>query len=110
MDYFVPGISSADILGPSLKINKVVKTKEEANKAFISLFLSQILRNVLKSQNTLYGDSQGMSAFSRDMYNEILISKISEDLAKSKTFGFEKVLGLEKQMDPSSVMGVRRTI
>jgi len=106
---FIPGMDPASMMGPSLNVSGMPRTNKEASKAFISLFLSQILKDVLKSQNALFDSTDGASMFSNDLYNQILISKISEDLAKNDIFGFDEMTGFNDSLN-SSVIGERDKI
>ena len=100
MSSFIPGIDPFSVIGSSANMNSVsanninsskVTTKEEARREFVSLFVSQVMKEMFKSQASMFGDEEPTGVFSGDLYNEILMSKISGELAKNRAFGFDKM-------------------
>lgn len=104
MDYFVPEISPVNMMGSSMVQGSRITTKEDANKAFVNLFLSQVLKNIMNAQNDLYG-SDSANTFSNDIYNDVLINKMSEELAQDNVFGFGSVFGPGSNMRSSINIG-----
>lgn len=92
MDNYITGIDpmSALVKSNSIQTNKV-RTKEEVNQEFVAMFISQVMKDVFKAQSSMFGDDTTMGAFSEDMYNDIMMSKISSDIAATKLFGFDKM-------------------
>lgn len=100
MDFFVPGIDPLYAIGSNINVNKI-KSKEDANKEFVSVFVSQIMKQVFKSQSSMFGEEGNLGMFSDNLYNDILLSKISREIAENKSFGFDKYLAtsaMKRQM------------
>ena len=90
MAFSVPSIDPFYALSGNINPGRIT-SKADAEKQFVSVFLSEIFKGVFKSQNSLLGDDQ-TSAFSDDLYNDILMSKITKDMADSKAYGIDKLL------------------
>lgn len=69
-----------------------IRSKEDVSREFASIFISQVLKEVFKGQSSMFGEEGALGMFSDNLYNDILISKISADMAASKAFGFEKLM------------------
>lgn len=89
MDSFLTGIDPLYAIGSSVNANRV-GNRQDAGKEFVSLFISQIVKQVFKSQSTMFGEEGNLGAFSDNLYNDILIDKISREIAESKSFGLDK--------------------
>lgn len=91
MDSYIAGIDPISAFGNNnIKMNKT-RTKEEVNKEFVAMFISQVMKDVFKAQSSMFGDEGAMGTFSENMYNDIMMSKISSDIAATKLFGFDKM-------------------
>ena len=91
MSYFVPGIDPLYAVGKNININKV-RTKEDAGREFASIFISQILKEVFKAQSSMFGDEGALGVYSNNLYNDILISKLSSEIAGNKAYGFDRLM------------------
>jgi Rod binding domain-containing protein len=91
MESFFAGIDPLYAIGSNVNLSRI-RSKEDASREFASLFISQILKEVFKNQGSMFGEEGSLGMFSDNLYNDILISKISGDLAASKSFGFDKLV------------------
>jgi Rod binding domain-containing protein len=90
MDAFMAGIDPLFAIGSNVNVNKV-RTKEQAGKEFVSVFMSQMLKQIFKAQSSMFGEEGSLGAFSDNLYNDLLISKISAEMAESKIFDLDKM-------------------
>jgi len=107
VSFFVPGIDPLYAIGSNVNISNV-RTKEDAKREFVSVFISQMLKEVFKSQSSMFGEEGSLGMFSDNLYNDIFISKISRDIAASKSFGFDKLLA-DNPATMSALMQSART-
>lgn len=91
MDSYITGIDPLYAIGSSINLNRV-GTKTDAGHEFVSVFISQILKEVFKNQSSMFGEEGTLGMYSDNLYNDILIAKISSEIAKSKSFGFDKLV------------------
>lgn len=91
MDSYVTGVDPLYAIGSNISLNKV-RTKADAGREFSSIFVSQILKEVLKNQSSMFGDEGTLGMFSDNLYNDILVAKIASEIAKDKSFGFDKIV------------------
>ena len=91
MDSYITGIDPLYAIGSNVNMNRV-RTKAEAGHEFASLFVSQVIKEVFKSQSSMFGEEGSLGAFSDNLYNDILIAKISSEIAQNKSFGFDKIM------------------
>ena len=91
MDSYVTGIDPLYAIGSSINLNRV-RTKADAGREFSSIFVSQILKEVFKNQSAMFGEEGTLGMFSGNLYNDILIAKISSEIAQNKSFGFDKIV------------------
>lgn len=89
MDSYVTGIDPLYAIGSNVNMSKI-RTKADAGREFSSVFVSQILKEVFKNQSSMFGQEGTLGMFSDNLYNDILIAKISSEIAKNKAFGFDK--------------------
>lgn len=90
MDYFTAGIDPLYAIGSNVSFNKV-RSKEDAQHEFASIFISQILKEVLKNQSSMFGEEGSLGIYSGNLYNDVFISKIANEIAYNKSFGFDKM-------------------
>ncbi len=95
MDYFVPAIDPLYALGRNVGVGKV-RSKEDVQKEFVSMFLAQIMKDVFKAQSSMFGEEGALGTFSDNLYNDIFLAKVSRDMASSKAFGFDKLFPTNK--------------
>lgn len=91
MDSYLAGIDPLYAIGSNINLNRV-RSKEDVSREFASIFISQILKEVFKSQGSMFGEEGSLGMFSDNLYNDILVSKISGDMAASKAFGFDRLM------------------
>ena len=91
MDSYITGIDPLYAIGSSVNLKKV-RTKADAQHEFASLFVSQVIKEVFKGQSSMFGEEGSLGAFSNNLYNDILIAKISSEIAQNKAFGFDKMM------------------
>ena len=91
MDSYITGIDPLYAIGSNVNLKRV-RTKAEAGREFASVFISQILKEVFKNQNSMFGEEGSLGAFSDNLYNDIMIAKISSEIAQNKSFGFDKMM------------------
>jgi Rod binding domain-containing protein len=91
MDSYITGIDPLYAIGSNINLNKV-NAKTDAKQEFVSIFISQILKEVFKNQSTMFGEEGTLGMFSDNLYNDILVAKISSEIAQNKSFGFDKLL------------------
>lgn len=91
MDSYITGIDPLYAIGSNISFNRI-KTKADAGREFSSIFIAQILKEVFKNQSAMFGEEGTLGAFSDNLYNDILIAKISSEIAKNKSFGFDKLV------------------
>jgi len=91
MDSYIAGIDPLYAIGSNVNLSKM-RSKEDVSREFASIFISQILKEVFKSQGSMFGEEGSLGMFSDNLYNDILISKISGDMAASKSFGFDRLM------------------
>ena len=91
MDSYITGIDPLYAIGSSVGTNKI-RTKENASTEFVSIFVSQILKEVFKAQSSMFGEEGSLGMFSYNLYNDILLSRISREIAENKSYGFDKIL------------------
>ena len=91
MDYFIPGIDPLYAIGTNIGPNRI-KTKEDARIEFASMFLAQMLKDVFKSQSAMFGGEGSLGIYSDNLYNDILLSKLSRQVATDRSLGFERVI------------------
>ena len=96
MSFFVPAIDPLYAIGSNININKV-STKADVQREFVSVFMSQILKEVFKSQSSMFGEEGELGMFSDNLYNDVLLTKISRDMAESKAFGFDDLIANSKK-------------
>jgi len=87
---YITGIDPLYAIGSGVSATQP-KTKAEAQKEFVAMFLNEILKEVYKGQSSMFGDEGSLGAFSDNMYNDLFIAKVSNELANSKAFGFESM-------------------
>ena len=95
MDSYITGIDPLYAIGSNVNLNRV-RTKAEAEHEFASLFVSQVIKEVFKSQSSMFGEEGSLGAFSDNLYNDIMVAKISSEIAQNKAFGFEKMMAGHK--------------
>jgi Rod binding domain-containing protein len=83
VDSYITGIDPLYAIGANINLNKI-RTKEDAAREFSSIFISQILKEVFKNQSSMFGEEGSLGAFSDNLYNDILVAKISSEIAKNK--------------------------
>jgi Rod binding domain-containing protein len=91
VDSYITGIDPLYAIGSSINLNKV-RTNADASREFASVFISQILKEVFKNQSSMFGEEGTLGPFSDNLYNDILIAKISSEIAQNKSFGFDKLM------------------
>ena len=91
MDFSVPAIDPLYALGANVNANRI-GSKSDAQKQFVSFFLSQIFKDVFKAQSTMFGEEGSTGTFSDNLYNDILMSRITKEIADSKIYGMDKIL------------------
>jgi Rod binding domain-containing protein len=91
MDPYITGIDPLYAIGSNINLNKV-RTKTDAKREFATIFVSQILKEVFKSQSSMFGEEGSLGVFSDNLYNDILLAKISGEIAGNKSFGFDKLM------------------
>jgi Rod binding domain-containing protein len=87
----ITGIDPLYAIGSQVNVNKV-HTKKDAEKEFVAVFLQQVMKDVFKAQSSMMGDEGALGMFSDNLYNDIMISKVSRDLAENKAFGFDDAM------------------
>ena len=99
MSEFIPGINPMSAIGSDINMfnvnTKKVNTKAGADKEFVSIFVSQILKEVFENQSSMFGEEKEEGAlgdFSKNLYNDIMMAKISSEIAQNKAFGFDKLM------------------
>jgi Rod binding domain-containing protein len=95
MESFVPGIDPLLAIGSSINVRKAV-SKENAQQQFASIFMAQIMKEIFKGQSEMFGEEGSSGLFSESLYNDIFLSKISADMASSKSLGFERIFQTNK--------------
>ena len=90
MDFFTAGIDPLYAIGSNINISKV-RSKDDAKREFASVFVSQILKEVLKNQSSMFGEEGSLGMYSHNLYNDIFIAKVANDIAYSSSFGFDKI-------------------
>ncbi|MFH1710061.1 MAG: hypothetical protein ABH860_03180 [bacterium] len=95
MDPYITGINPLQSIGPQANVSKV-KTRADAEREFASMFIAQILKETFKSQSSMFGKDKSIGMFSDNLYNDILIAKISSEIAQNKSFGFDKLMAGSK--------------
>jgi hypothetical protein len=91
----IPSIDPLYALGANVNVNKV-RTKKEAEKEFVSVFLSQVMKDVFKAQSSMFGDEGALGAFSNNMFNDIMMQRVTADMVANKAYGFDKILAGEQ--------------
>lgn len=91
MDPYISGIDPLSAIGSNINFNKI-RAKSDAKKDFAAIFVSQILKEVFKSQSSMFGEEDSLGMSSNDLYNDILLAKISGEIASNKAFGFDKLM------------------
>lgn len=91
MSYFIPGIDPLYAVGTNINLNKA-RSKEDASREFASIFISQILKDVFKAQSSMFGDEGSLGVYSNNLYNDIMISKLSNEIAASKSYNLDKLV------------------
>lgn len=91
MDSYIAGIDPLYAIGSNINLNKI-RTKTDAKREFASIFVSQVLKEVFKSQSSMFGEEGSLGVFSDNLYNDILLAKISGEIASNKSFGFDKLM------------------
>ena len=91
MDSYITGIDPLYAIGSNINFNRV-RTKSEVDREFASIFVSQVLKEVFKNQGSMFGEEGSLGAFSDNLYNDIMIAKISSEIAQNKSFGFDKLM------------------
>ncbi len=91
MDAFVSGIDPLYAIGSSVNVNKI-QSKADADQEFASIFISQVLKEVFKAQTSMFGEEGTLGMFSDNLYNDIMVAKMSSEIAKNKSFGFDKLI------------------
>jgi Rod binding domain-containing protein len=99
MSSFISGIDTLSAIGPNINMinmnkNKI-NNKAGADKEFVSIFVSQILKEVFENQSSMFGEEKEEGAlgdFSKNLYNDIMMAKISSEIAQNKAFGFDKLM------------------
>jgi hypothetical protein len=90
MSFSVSPIDPLYALGGNVPVNKP-RTKAEVQQEFVSVFLSQIMKDVFKAQSSMFGDEGEMGMFADNMYNDVFLSKVTRDLAANPAFAFDKL-------------------
>jgi hypothetical protein len=96
MGYIVPSINPIDALGGSSGMPKV-KTKKDVEKAFVSMVMSQIMKDMVKAPGSLLGGESAFGTVTDNMYKEIMMTKLTNDMVESKAFGFDKMMAGENK-------------
>jgi len=91
VDSYITGIDPLYAIGGNVSISKV-RTKADAEREFASVFISQILKEVFKNQSSMFGQEGALGMFSDNLYNDILVAKLSGEIAQNKAFGFDKLM------------------
>ena len=91
MDAFVTGIDPLYAIGSNVNVSKI-QTKTDANQEFASIFVSQVLKEVFKAQTSMFGEEGTLGMFSDNLYNDIMVAKMASEIAKNKSFGFDKLI------------------
>lgn len=96
MDGIISGIDPLSAIGSSIDVNKI-SSKKDVEHEFVSIFISQVMGNVFKAKSAAFGGESALGTFSDDLYNEIMLSKISREIAENKAFGFDNLLAADKK-------------
>jgi Rod binding domain-containing protein len=91
LDAYVAGIDPLYAIGSNISFGKI-QSRADANQEFASIFVSQVLKQVFKSQTTMFGEEGTLGMFSDNLYNDILVAKMASEIAKNKSFGFDKLI------------------
>lgn len=92
MDNMISAIDPLYALGNNVNMNKV-GSRADAEKQFVSFFLSEIFKDVFKAQSSMFGEEgSSVGTFSNNLYNDILMSHITKEIADSKVYGMDKLL------------------
>lgn len=75
MDSYITGIDPLYAIGSNINLNRV-NTKADAGREFVSIFVSQILKEVFNNQSAMFGKEGTLGAFSDNLYNDILVANI----------------------------------
>jgi len=95
VDSYITGIDPLYAIGSNVNMSRI-KTKADAKREFTSIFISQILKEVFKSQSSMFGEEGTLGMYSDNLYNDILLAKISGEMARNKAFGFDKMMAGSK--------------
>ena len=86
------GIDPLYAIGSNVDFGKI-QSKADANQEFASIFVSQVLKQVFKSQSSMFGEEEdSLGMFSNNLYNDILVAKMASEISKNKSFGFDKLI------------------
>ena len=94
MDNIMSGIDPIRALG-GMQMGKMT-SKRDVEKEFVGIFVSQIMGDVFKGQSSMFGTDGALSSYTEDLYNEIMLAKVSQEIAENKAFGFDKLLQADK--------------
>lgn len=95
MDGMISGIDPLSAIGNNVDINKI-STKKDVEREFASIFISQVMGNVFKGQSSMLGTEGSLGMYSNSLYNDIMLAKISKEIADNKAFGFDQLLAAGK--------------
>jgi Rod binding domain-containing protein len=96
MDDMISAIDPLSAIGSNINLN-TIRSKKDVESEFVSLFISQLMGNVFKAKTSALGGESALGSFSDDLYNEIMMSKISKELAENKAFGFDGLMAADKK-------------
>ena len=87
----ITGIDPLNAMGSNISFSKV-RTKEDAQKEFASMFVAQILKEIYKGQSAMFGEEGSLGMYSDNMFNDLMINKLASEIANSKSFGLDKMV------------------
>ena len=93
MSSFITGIDPLSAIGSNINLNmNRVNAKTDAKQEFVSIFVAQMLKQVFKDQRSMFREESPTGSFSDNLYNDILVAKISSEIAKDKSLGIDKLM------------------
>jgi len=93
----ITGINPLYAIGSNINVNRI-STKKDVEREFVGIFISQVMGNVFKGQGSLFGSEGALGTYTDNLYNDIMLSKISREIAENKAFGFDKLLSLNDKV------------
>ena len=87
----INAIDPLSVMSSNINVGKI-HSKKDVEREFVGIFISQVMGNVFKGESSIYGDEGALGMYSNSLYNDIMLAKISKEIAENKAFGFEKLL------------------